>query len=74
MSEHSMIPSRPAPSSRRRHFSWRSKQARAIVYQIIAVSVLVFLVWLLVSNTLSNMKARGIQSGFDFLMQPAGFG
>ncbi|MEP6771799.1 MAG: ABC transporter permease subunit, partial [Polaromonas sp.] len=25
------------------------------------------------SNTLGNMKTRGIQSGFDFLLQPAGF-
>ena len=31
------------------------------------------MVWLLVTNTLANMKARGIQSGFDFLMQTAGF-
>ena len=32
-----------------------------------------FLGWLLVSNTLTNMRLRGIQSGFDFLVQPAGF-
>lgn len=73
MSEHSLIPARPAPALRRRVFSWRSKQARAVVYQILAVSLIVFLVWLLVSNTMSNMKTRGIQSGFDFLFQPAGF-
>jgi general L-amino acid transport system permease protein len=73
MSEHSLIPARPAPAHRRRLFSWRSKQARALVYQVLAVSLIVFLVWLLVSNTMSNMKTRGIQSGFDFLFQPAGF-
>jgi general L-amino acid transport system permease protein len=73
MSEHSLIPARPAPALRRRVFSWRSKQARALVYQVLAVSLIVFLVWLLVSNTMSNMKTRGIQSGFDFLFQPAGF-
>ena len=73
MSEHSLIPARPAPALRRRGFSWRSKQARAVVYQILAVSLIVFLIWLLVSNTMANMKTRGIQSGFDFLMQPAGF-
>lgn len=43
------------------------------MYQVLAVSLIVFLVWLLVSNTMSNMKTRGIQSGFDFLFQPAGF-
>ncbi len=73
MSEHSLIPARTAPASRRKHFSWRSKQARAVVYQVVVVSVIAFLIWLLVSNTLANMKTRGIQSGFDFLLQPAGF-
>jgi general L-amino acid transport system permease protein len=29
--------------------------------------------WFLVNNTLENMRARGIQSGFGFLTQPAGF-
>lgn len=29
--------------------------------------------WLLTRNTLANMEARGIQSGFDFLRQRAGF-
>ena len=63
MSEHSLIPPRPAPAQRRKGFSWRSKQARALVYQVLAVSLIVFLVWLLVSNTMANMKTRGIQSG-----------
>ena len=30
-------------------------------------------VWFLAHNTLENMRVRGIQSGFDFLAQPAGF-
>ena len=68
-----LIPPRTAPAPRRSAFSWRSKQARGVVYQILVLSFIAFMVWLLVSNTLSNMKARGIQSGFDFLMQPAGF-
>ena len=29
--------------------------------------------WFLAHNTLENMRARGIQSGFGFLSQPAGF-
>lgn len=29
--------------------------------------------WFLAHNTAVNMQARGIQSGFDFLLQPAGF-
>ena len=68
-----LIPPRSAPPAAKAGFSWRSKQARGVVYQILAVSVIAFLIWLLVTNTLANMKARGIQSGFDFLWQPAGF-
>jgi general L-amino acid transport system permease protein len=30
-------------------------------------------VWFLAHNTLTNMRVRGIQSGFDFLSQAAGF-
>ena len=68
-----LIPARAMPPARRSAFSWRSKQARGVIYQIVVLSLVAFLVWLLVSNTLANMKARGIQSGFDFLLQTAGF-
>ena len=68
-----LIPARAMPPARRSAFSWRSKQARGVFYQLLVLSVVAFLVWLLVSNTLANMKARGIQSGFDFLLQTAGF-
>lgn len=44
------------------------------MYQIIAILVLVLAVGYLMSNTFANMRARGIQSGFDFFLQPAGFG
>jgi general L-amino acid transport system permease protein len=70
---HTMIAPRSMPAPRRSAFSWRSKQARGVVYQVVALSVIIFFIWLLISNTLGNMKARGIQSGFDFLLQPAGF-
>jgi general L-amino acid transport system permease protein len=39
----------------------------------VAVGLIAFGVWYLAHNTLANMQARGIQSGFDFLTQPAGF-
>jgi len=44
-----------------------------VIYQIVAVLLVVAAGWYLVHNTLFNMRARGIQSGFDFLTQPAGF-
>jgi len=58
-----------------RHFrwSWRSASFRSLVYQIAAVLLVVAAGWYLVHNTLQNMRVRGIQSGFDFLLQPAGF-
>ena len=63
----------PKPPPRRRDWSWRSEAFRALVYQLLAVAVVAFSVWYLASNTLANMQARGIKSGFDFLVQPAGF-
>lgn len=68
-----LIAPRAAPAPRRSAFSWRSKQARGLVYQAMVLGLIAFMLWLLVTNTLGNMKARGIQSGFDFLTQPAGF-
>ena len=68
-----LLPPRAMPPARRSAFSWRSKQARGVIYQLLVLSLVAFLVWLLLSNTLANMKARGIQSGFDFLTQTAGF-
>ena len=62
---------RAAPA--RRRWSWRSGALRGIAYQIVAVALLGLALWYLAHNTLVNMQARGIQSGFGFLGQPAGF-
>ena len=62
---------RVAPT--KRDWSWRSQAFRGLIYQILAVGALAFAVWWLTSNTLENMRTRGIQSGFGFLFQPAGF-
>lgn len=53
--------------------NWRSQRVRAWVYQIAFVALLIALVGWLLHNTLGNMRMRGIQSGFDFLLDPAGF-
>ena len=68
-----LVPPRPPPAARRGSFSWRSKRSRNVLYQLLAVLVIALFAWLLVSNTLANMRLRGIQIGFDFLSQPAGF-
>ena len=63
---------RPPPTKK---FEWslRSRAVRGVLYQIIALGQITFVVWFLAHNTLENMRVRGIQSGFDFLFQPAGF-
>ena len=53
--------------------NWRSQRVRAWFYQIVLTGVLAAIVVWLLHNTLSNMRMRGIQSGFDFLFDPAGF-
>jgi general L-amino acid transport system permease protein len=62
-----------AAPPKKRDWTWRSRAARALLYQAVALGLIGLAVWFLVSNTLTNMQARGIQSGFDFLTGPAGF-
>jgi len=58
---------------KRQPFSWRSRAFRGVIYQIIAIVLIGGAIWYLAHNTLVNMAARGIQSGFDFLSTTAGF-
>ena len=67
-----MSPTRPAPKVRVA-WSLRSRSTRRVMYQVLVLAVLAGLMAWMVSNTLANMRARGIQSGFDFLLQTAGF-
>ena len=55
-------------------WSWRSQAFRGLIYQTVAIVGLALALAYLMSNTFANMRARGIQSGFDFFLQPAGFG
>jgi len=61
------------PPHKKNKWSWRSQAFRGLLYQVLAISAICFVVWFLAHNTLVNMRNRGIQSGFDFLTQPAGF-
>lgn len=68
------IPARPAPVvPRRASWTWRSRSLRRWVYQALAILAVVGLLAWLFSNTWANMRARGIQGGFDFLTDSAGF-
>ena len=66
-------PARPAPP-KKRDWSWRSQALRSLLYQVVALALVVSAGYYLLGNTLENMRLRGIKSGFDFLVQPAGFG
>ena len=57
----------------RRAWDWRGRRARGLAWQVALIAAIALLAWFLTHNTLANMRARGIQSGFDFLLQPAGF-
>jgi len=59
------------PPSKR--WSWRSQAFRALVYQVLAIAVIALLVLFLAHNTATNMRQRGMQSGFGFLLGTAGF-
>jgi general L-amino acid transport system permease protein len=62
-------PSNPPKKS----WSWRSQAFRGLMYQVVTVVLIVLTVLYLANNTNTNMKLRGIQSGFDFMLGGAGF-
>jgi len=66
-----MTPSQPPRP--KREWSLRSRAVRGVLYQVLALGTIAFVLWFLAHNTLENMRVRGIQGGFDFLTQPAGF-
>ena len=68
-----MIEARPLPKKKTRSISWNSREGRSVIYQIVAIASVAGFIWLLVTNTLGNMRRRGIQSGYDFMSQPFGF-
>jgi len=46
---------------------------RAIIYQTLLILSLTLIFCFLIFNTLDNMRQRGIQGGFGFILDPAGF-
>jgi len=53
---------------------WNDPKARGIFFQAILIAVIAYLVWSLVDNTIRNLEARKIASGFGFLGTTASFG
>ena len=57
----------------KKNWSWRSQAFRGLIYQVVTVALILATVLFLANNTNTNMKLRGIQSGFDFMLGSAGF-
>ena len=52
---------------------WNDPRVRALIYQALVLGGVVAFGAYLVHNTLRNLEAMGIASGFDFLGKTAGF-
>ena len=56
-----------------RQISWNDPATRSVVYQVVALAVVGWVAWFLISNTLHNLSSRNIATGFGFLGREAGF-
>jgi general L-amino acid transport system permease protein len=62
-----------SPPHANRQWSLNSRATRGLIFQALALVLVVLGLGYLANNTQTNMQARGIPSGFDFLSTPAGF-
>ena len=53
---------------------WNNPRIRAVVFQVLFLAVVLGMMSVVVHNTLANLEARGISTGFGFLSSEAGFG
>ncbi len=53
---------------------WNDPRARALAFQVLVLGAVAWISWILVDNTLRNMAARGIKTGFSFLGEQSNFG
>jgi len=52
---------------------WNNPKYRALFFQAALIAALGYLLVVIVQNTLTNLEARGISTGFSFLSEPSGF-
>jgi general L-amino acid transport system permease protein len=52
---------------------YRDPRIRSLIFQAVALVLVIWLGWYLASNTVENMAKQGIASGFGFLETTAGF-
>ncbi len=63
----------PSRTTLQKHAFFNNPHYRAIIYQLLLLLGLGVFFYNIITNTLANMEARGIKSGFDFLFSTAGF-
>jgi general L-amino acid transport system permease protein len=66
------LPAAPGPAPQPLPI-WRRRSVRLALFQALVVAAIVALIAWLALTTAQHMRARGIQSGYDFLPQPANF-
>ena len=64
-SSNSELPSKPP--------IWNDPKYRAMFFQVLLIAALGYFFYSIVQNTLDNMTARGVSTGFGFMSEPAGF-
>lgn len=64
---------RPTEGMPRRGRWWNDARVRGVVSQVLVVGIIGLIIWYLASNTIANLQARNIASGFGFLGREAGF-
>jgi len=63
---------RPRPPRHRMRLSWTDRRFRGLVWQVLVVGSVAALVFWLWRNTVANLDARHIATGFAFLKREAG--
>ena len=52
---------------------WNDPKYRALLFQVLLVFGLLYVFYTIIQNTLGNMEARGISTGFAFMSETSGF-
>jgi general L-amino acid transport system permease protein len=60
------------PKARHMHLAWSDPRFRSLFWQVVIVGIVGAAAWYLISNTVRNLQARHIATGFAFLGRTAG--